>query len=82
MDVAKIRIEKKIVGYRVDTGDDKVAANAADKKPERAAAKRLLVEGNVALRGEVRARPHRDCRLQLGDDGRRCRLHRRERTRT
>ena len=35
----------------------------------------LLVEGNVALRGEVRARPHPDSRLQLGEDGRQGGLH-------
>ena len=61
MDVAKIRIDRKIVGYRVDSGDDKVAGkaaeNSAEKKSERTAAKRLPAEGNVVRMHEKLERP-------------------------
>ena len=51
--MAKIRIDRKIVGYRVENGEDKTAA----KKAERAAAKRLVSEGNVVRMHEKLERP-------------------------
>ena len=55
--MAKIRIDRKIVGYRVDGGDDKGADKAAEKKSERSAAKRLPAEGNVVRMHEKLERP-------------------------
>jgi hypothetical protein len=55
--MAKIRIDRKIVGYRVDGGDDKGADKAVEKKSERSAAKRLPAEGNVVRMHEKLERP-------------------------
>ena len=51
--MAKIRIDRKIVGYRVENGEDKAAA----KKVDKAAAKRLVSEGNVVRMHEKLERP-------------------------
>jgi hypothetical protein len=50
--MAKTRIEKKIVGFRVEGAEDK-----ATKKVERPAVKRLATEGNVVRMHEKLERP-------------------------
>jgi hypothetical protein len=57
--MAKIRIDRKIVGYRVESADDKSAAQKgkAGPKADAAAAKRLAVEGNVVRMHEKLERP-------------------------
>ena len=68
--MAKIKIDKKIVGYRVESADDKSAAHKAsqkaslkagqkaDQRPdEGAVGKRLSVEGNVVRMHEKLERP-------------------------
>jgi hypothetical protein len=59
--MAKIKIDKKIVGYRVESADDKSAAQKADQKGgqkgDAAGAKRLVVEGNVVRMHEKLERP-------------------------
>jgi hypothetical protein len=64
--MAKIKIEKKIVGYRVESADEKPAANrtsqkasqtASQKLEEIASSRRLSVEGNVVRMHERLERP-------------------------
>ena len=60
--MAKIRIDKKIVGYRVESADDKAAAKkAAQKSGQKAedgpSGRRLSVEGNVVRMHEKLERP-------------------------
>ena len=60
--MAKIRIDKKIVGYRVESADDKPAANktspkVGQKAEEVASSRRLSVEGNVVRMHERLERP-------------------------
>ena len=64
--MAKIKIDKKIVGYRVEAGDDKPAAGKAGQKASQqasqkaedvAASRRLSVEGNVVRMHEKLERP-------------------------
>lgn len=51
--MTKTRIDRKIVGYRVESSEDK----AASRKAERAGAKRLATEGNVVRMHEKLERP-------------------------
>ena len=54
----KIRIDRKIVGYRVESADDRAAAKkAAQKAEEGLAGKRLSSEGNVVRMHEKLERP-------------------------
>ncbi|MEO7385449.1 MAG: NrdJb [Gammaproteobacteria bacterium] len=60
--MAKIKIDKKIVGYRVESADDKSAGSKAAQKggqsiSQSASAKRLAAEGNVVRMHEKLERP-------------------------
>jgi hypothetical protein len=57
--MAKIKIDRKIVGYRVESADDKSVAQKgkAGPKADAAAAKRLPAEGNVVRMHEKLERP-------------------------
>jgi hypothetical protein len=57
--MAKIKIDKKIVGYRVESADEKSAAQKAraGQKGDAAGTKRLPAEGNVVRMHEKLERP-------------------------